>query len=111
MKRPSTLNLALLAVGGGLLFLGGAFSAPGGTSPWMQDFGWGSWAPAWAPRVNPPSLAVVAGMGLLVYAAYRIKPSFGVVAGTAVLAAGYVNEHRKSMGMAPLPLIPGVSFG
>jgi hypothetical protein len=108
MKRPSTLNLALLAGGAGLLFLGGGLGG-GSSSPWAQ-----SWAPTWGggwmPRQST-SIAVIGGMGLLVYAAYRIKPSLGVVAGTAVLAAGYVNEHRKAMGMAPLPLIPGVSFG
>jgi hypothetical protein len=93
-RSDSTLiDAALLALGGGLMFVGGTHATRG------EDHS----------RIGVPgALLTVAGAGIMVYAAYRIKPSAGAALGAVLLTVAYVNEHRRSLGMPDL--IPGVSL-
>ena len=92
--RVTLTNAALLAAGGGLMFLGGAHATQG---------------PDHAEISPPAAIATVLGAGLMVYAAWRIQPSVAAGLGAVLLTAGYVNEHRQQMGLPELP-IPGFTF-
>jgi hypothetical protein len=93
-RGDSTLvDAALLALGGGLMFIGGSHATRG------KDH----------EKIGVPgALLTVAGAGIMVYAAYRIKPSAGAALGAVLLTVAYVNEHRRSLGMPDL--VPGVSL-
>jgi hypothetical protein len=93
MKEVSLFDAALLALGGGLMLLGGSHATRG------HDHS----------RISPaPAALAVVGMGIMVYAAYRIKPSAGAALGAVLLSVAYVNEHRRSLGMPDL--VPGVAL-
>lgn len=94
MMHVTLTDAALLAAGGGLMFLGGAHMTKG---------------PDHAQVSAPAALALTAGAGLMVYAAWRIQPSVAAALGALLLTAGYVNEHRRSLGMPELP-IPGFTL-
>lgn len=94
MKRVTLTDAALLAAGGGLMFLGGAHMT---REPDHAEFS------------PPATLATLAGAGLMVYAAWRIQPSVAAAVGAVLLTAGYVNEHRRDMGLPELP-IPGFTL-
>ena len=94
MKRVTFTDAALLAAGGGLMFLGGSHATRG---------------PDHAEISPPGALATLAGAGLMVYAAWRIQPSVAAALGAVLLTAGYVNEHRRESGLPELP-IPGFTL-
>jgi hypothetical protein len=100
MKRVSAYDAALLAAGGGLMFLG--LSHIDHASFEYSSTGLGFLA-------TPASLASIGGAAIVVYAAWRIKPTMGAALGAIMLTAGYVNEHRKSLGLPEIP-IPGIAF-
>lgn len=60
-------------------------------------------------KSSPAAMANIGGIALMMYAAYRIKPTFAAVAGAVLLSAGYVNKYRREHGLPELPL-PGVVF-
>ena len=93
MKDVTLLDAALLAVGGGLMFMGGTNATRGDAHDKMN---------------YPGAMLTVAGAGLMIYAAYRIKPSAAAALGTVLLTVAYVNEHRQSLGMPPL--VPGIAL-
>lgn len=94
MKKITITDAALLAAGGGLMFLGGAHATRGPDHGEIHPLGVG---------------ATLAGAGLMVYAAWRIQPSVAAALGAVLLTAGYVNEHRREMGLPELP-IPGLTL-
>jgi hypothetical protein len=79
------LDAALLAAGGGLMFIGGSHA--------MDKDG---------RTLVPGSLVTVAGAGLMVYAAWRIRPTIGASLGAVILGIMYINEHRRSLGLPDL---------
>ena len=94
MIHPYLTDAALLAAGGGLMFLGGAHATKG---------------PDHGEMSAPATLCMTAGAALMVYAAWRIRPSIAASLGAVLLTAGYVNEHRKNLGLPELP-IPGFTL-
>jgi hypothetical protein len=93
MKNVSLFDAALLALGGGLMFIGGSRATRGEGHRQISA---------------APATLAVAGMGLMIYAAYRIRPTAGAALGAVLLSVAYVNEHRRSLGMPDL--IPGVAL-
>lgn len=94
MPRVTLTDAALLALGGGLMFFGGSHATRG---------------PDHSAISPPAAFATLAGAGLMVYAAWRIKPSVAAALGAVFLTAGFVNEHRREMGLPDLP-IPGLEL-
>jgi hypothetical protein len=93
VKSVSLFDAALLALGGGMMLLGGSHATRG------EDH----------RQVNPvPAALTVVGMGVMVYAAYRIRPSAGAALGAALLTVAFINDHRRSLGMPDL--IPGIAL-
>jgi hypothetical protein len=93
MKNVTLLDAALLAVGGGLMLIGGSHATRGEGHR----------------QISPmPAAMTVFGMGLMIYAAYRIKPTAGAALGAVLLSVAYVNEHRRSLGMPDL--VPGIAL-
>ncbi|HTR02527.1 MAG TPA: hypothetical protein VMN82_04965 [Thermoanaerobaculia bacterium] len=93
MRDARLFDAALLALGGGLMLLGGSHATRG------EDH----------RRVSPgPAALTVVGMGVMVYAAYRIKPSAGAALGAVLLTVAFINEHRRSLGMPDL--VPGIAL-
>jgi len=92
--KVTITDAALLAAGGGLMFLGGSHATRGPDHEEIHPLGAG---------------ATIAGAGLMAYAAWRIQPSVAAALGALLLTAGYVNEHRREMGLPELP-IPGFTL-
>ena len=92
MKKVKAIDAAIIAAGGGLMYLGGV----GIRHP--HD-----------PGFHLSAGAAVAGAGIMVYGVYRVKPSWAAAVGAVLLTAGYVNEHRRRLGLPEL-FIPGVTL-
>ena len=93
VKDVTLFDAALLALGGGLMFMGGSHATRGEHHDKLN---------------YPGALLTVAGAGLMVYATYRVKPSAAAALGAVLLTVAYVNEHRESLGMPPL--VPGIAL-
>ena len=93
MKEVTLFDAALLAVGGGLMFLGGSRATRGDGHRLISPI---------------PAALTVVGAGIMIYAAYRIKPSAGAALGAILLSVAYINEHRRSLGMPDL--VPGIAL-
>ena len=93
MKDVSLFDAALLALGGGLMLLGGSHATRGESHQ----------------QVSPgPAALTVVGMGVMVYAAYRIRPGAGAALGAVLLTVAFINDHRRSLGMPDL--VPGIAL-
>jgi hypothetical protein len=93
MKAVTLFDAALLAVGGGLMFLGGSRATRGDDHRLISPI---------------PAALTVVGAGIMIYAAYRIKPSAGAALGAVLLSVAYINDHRRSLGMPDL--VPGIAL-